>query len=104
MTTNNENINILPDDLNNIVVALNKDNKNIYDGINKIISIISSLDDSVWKSPEKNNIVNNFIPFVKNRNAYLYNNLSNSSNLLEKAMIAYVEADNTIREASSKLG
>ena len=89
--------------LEEVIKLLEVDNNNICSTIKNIADAIKKMDDSVWKSPEKNNIEQQLLPYLeKNEKKYLQS-FRESIDVLNKALLSYQEQDQNLKSRAEKL-
>ena len=95
-------------DINSAILAdviknLKDDNIKIVEIEKNIRTIVSKLDNNVWNSSEKYDVIYNFIPYLENCEQKTTSNLDNCVGLLEIALNKYLEADNVLKSNVNKI-
>ena len=98
----NSDIRIEEIELREIIEKLKKETDNINTKITNINSLIRSLDESVWISPEKKQIDESLIPFIDDKEQ-IKEELTNCIITLKNALSSYLESDLKLKVDASKL-
>ena len=96
-------IRIEPDRLSEVITLLKHDNENISKILNNIYEAVTKLDDSVWKSPGKQKVVNELVPYLTEEKDVETIKLNNDVAVLEKALNDYVTTNNIILKKTENL-
>lgn len=99
------NFNIVTEitDLSSLIETIKKDNLSIGEEVKKINEIIMKLDRSVWDTPNKQIIEEEFFPFVNNNAKYIPNILEECTNVLEVAKEKYKDNNLLLKNQTTKL-
>ena len=102
---NQKDIIINPDGLNETINILKKDNEEINNILTNIWNILSSLDESVWNSPEKNKLNEKFIPYIDRKRTSFPIYFNNLIYELQRSLTSYVETNNiNLKDTSNLVG
>ena len=99
------NFNIVTEitDLSSLIETIKKDNLSIGEDVKKINETIMKLDRSVWDTPNKQIIEEEFFPFVNNNAKYIPNILEECTNVLEVAKEKYKDNNLLLKNQTTKL-
>ena len=100
----NKDINIDYNLLSETISKLKADNQKISDIVNRIYdNVIKINDEDIWKSPEKEELMNGLIPFLNDTKTSLYDDLSNCVGVLDLALNNYKENDASLSIGANEL-
>ena len=97
------NIELDEKELEKLIEKLDNDNKTIVDAMNDIYSVMTQIDDTDWRSPEKERINNNFIPYIKEQETISDGELSAKTQILKDALAAYRKDNKDLTNETEKL-
>ena len=99
------NFNIVTEitDLSSLIETIKKDNLSIGEEVKKINETIMKLDRSVWDTPNKQIIEEEFFPFVNNNAKYIPSILEECTNVLEVAKEKYKDNNLLLKNQTTKL-
>lgn len=95
MTNTNLNLDALA--LSDLIIQLESDNLEIDNIIKSTNNAIKKLDDSRWKSSEKERFMNQVLPFLTKIEYNFYSSLNECTSLLNKANISYQTLDTNVK-------
>ena len=97
------NIELDEKELEKLIEKLDNDNKTIVDAMNDIYLVMTQIDDTDWRSPEKERMNNNFIPYIKEQETIAEDGLSAKTQILQDALAAYRKDNKNLTEEVEKL-
>lgn len=89
----NYNVDIKNGELENLINKLEKDNQDILDTVKFINETIRKIDDTKWKSKEKEKLDLELIPYLDLLDNNLANYINAPLNVLKSANRNYIEVD-----------
>lgn len=89
----NYNVDIKNGELENLINKLEKDNQDILDTVKFINETIRKIDDTKWKSKEKEKLDLELIPYLDLLDNNLANYINAPLNVLKNANRNYIEVD-----------
>ena len=96
---NNYNIDINSSVLSETISKLKNDNQKVTDTINLIYDNINQLtDDEIWKSPEKQTVMDELMPYLDETKENINLNLDSCLNVLNTALNKYIEDNRILKE------
>ena len=98
-----KNIYIRTSNLYELNEVLKKDNNDIKQIMENIKNCFAKLDDSVWKSPEKDSFAGEFIPYLDKINISLYDDLNKYTSTIDQAIIKYGNQEHQMKKDLSNL-
>ena len=90
-------------ELSGLISKIKKDNINIEERTRRINEIIKKLDNTVWDSPEKKLIEEEFFPFVDKSVNYISTILADCTNVLENANEKYKTSNSILNKNATNL-
>ncbi len=90
--------------LSDLIVVLRNDNKQICNIIKNVTDSVNKLDETKWKTPEKEKMNEILLPYLEKININMENFLNECTDLLEKANISYNRTDEDMASNASNLG
>ena len=97
------NIDLKEIELENLIKNLEINNSKMIDSIDKIYNEFIKIDKKDWNSPEKTNIDNKFIPYLKKEKELLKNSFNSKNELLKYALASYRNLNEKIKNKASAL-
>ena len=97
------NIDINLDILTEVIGNLKTDNAKINEIEENIKTIVVNLDNNVWNSSEKYDIVYNYIPYLETSEKKTYEDLNSCVELLNTALNKYIENNNALKKDINNL-
>lgn len=97
------NINIDNIELEKLISKLEKDNQDICNTIKSINNDIKKLDETKWKSKEKDKLDETLIPYITNLDNNIESYLNKSLNVLKNANLKYKIQNENIKENTNIL-
>ena len=97
MNMANVNINLDTLSLDSLIQTLESDNLELDNLIKSTNNAIRKLDDTRWKSSEKEKFMNQVLPFLDKIEKNFYSSLNECTNLLKEANIKYQETNTNIK-------
>ena len=98
----NPNLNIKYDELETLIKKLERDNQDILDTINFINENIRKLDDTKWKSKEKEKLDSILLPYLNLLDNNLQNYINTPLNLLKNANEKHIETNENLKNLTEK--
>ena len=89
--------------LSDVIVTLEKDMQNIVESIKRINNIVKKLDKTVWDSPEKQKVEDEFFVYLKENEDYIEPLLKDRISVLKRAQQLYINRDLQIKKETEKL-
>lgn len=99
----NPNLDIKYDELETLIKKLERDNQDILDTVNSINENIRKLDDTKWKSKEKEKLDSVLLPYLNLLDNNLQNYINTPLNLLKNANEKHVETNENLKNLTEKL-
>lgn len=100
----NKDVNIDFNLLSATISKLKIDNEKISEVINKIYDNVKKInDEEVWKSPEKDKIMNELMPYLDDTKTSLYSDLNSCLDVLNKALNDYKETDDLLKTGAREI-
>ena len=91
-------IEIKSNELSSLVERLEKDNIDISETLKKINTLIRTLDERVWNSPEKKRMDEQMLPFIDKVDKTVYENLKQYTDKIKIAINKYNESEMSIKK------
>ena len=89
--------------LKELIDILDKNNDDINQTMQNITYKFKSLDETIWKSPERKKIDEQLIPYLEQCNTIIYNNLLNCNKKLNDALLTHISTDEDLSKKANEL-
>ena len=99
----NANLNIKSLELESLIQKLEKDNQDILETVKLINEDIRKLDDSKWKSKEKEKLDSTLLPYLDSLDNNLQEYINKPLNILKNANQKHTEIDESLKNFTEKL-